>query len=105
MPIYCYKCPDGHASQEYFHLPKPPRSIQCPVCSKRATRNRSAEHVHTDMVSRPRTSEAMGVMPHQIEEAMRRFPGSRYTPDGALCINNRKHKKMEMKRRGYVELD
>jgi len=50
-----------------------------------------------------RFSEAMGVAPNQVQEAMKIYPGSEYTKDGRLKIKNRAHKKFEMKRRGYTE--
>ena len=60
--------------------------------------------VNTDMVENPRWSESMGVTPEQIPEAMRTFPGSEYDSEGRLLITSRKHKKFEMKRRGYTEI-
>ena len=60
--------------------------------------------VSTDLVNNERFSEAMGVQPHQIDEAMQKFPGSEYNAEGALKIESRKHKLYEMKRRGYAEL-
>jgi hypothetical protein len=61
--------------------------------------------VNTDLVNNERWSDAMGVVPNQIPEAERTFPGSKYDSDGRLLIKNRRHKLYEMKRRGYAELD
>ena len=62
-------------------------------------------NIDATMQSRERWSDAMGVHPSQIPEAMKRYPGSVYDKEGRLLIRNRAHKKYEMKRRGYVEYD
>ncbi len=109
MPIYCYKCPDGHLMEVFTHYYKPPRTSKCHYCGKRAKRNMGAEHVNTDCGDHERVSGSMGIAANQLELAMKTFPGSDYVPDGAggfnLKIKNRAHKKVEMARRGYVELD
>jgi len=51
-----------------------------------------------------RYSYSMGVLPEQIKEAEKAFPGSKYTPDGRLIIKNRQHKLKEMKRRNMIEM-
>jgi len=53
-----------------------------------------------------RWSKSMGCAPKEIPEFERIFPGSSYHPEtGDLFIKNRQHKKFEMKRRGWNELD
>jgi hypothetical protein len=73
-----------------------------PDTSKRSKRY----SFNTDLVNNERWSDAMGVNPDQIPEAMKIFPGSTYDSEsGRLLIKNRKHKLFEAKRRGYAELD
>jgi hypothetical protein len=104
MPIYCYKCKEGHVTDKYVAAMQPYISITCD-CGRKARRSFMDEQVNTDMVHNERLSESMGVQVDQIPEAMKTFPGSEYNSDGALKIKSRKHKLFEMKRRGYVELD
>ncbi len=105
MPIYCYKCPNGHMIEVLTHYPRPPRSAKCHFCDKRAKRAIAAEHVNTDCGDHERVSQSMGINPDQIKLAIKTFPGSEYTADGGLKIKNRAHKKVEMARRGYVEFE
>jgi hypothetical protein len=105
MPIYCYKCKNGHVTEKFVAAMHPYVSCDCETCGRKARRSFSDEMFNTDLVNNERVSESMGVQPHQIQEAMKTFPGSEYTKDGGLKIHSRKHKKEEMKRRGYVELD
>lgn len=105
MPIYEYICPQGHEHEELMSGYNPPDSPACPQCGAYCRRNRSAEYVHTDCMDHPRWSEAMGVNPDQIPEAMRRFPGSTYDSEGRLLVKNRADKKKKMKERGYIEFD
>lgn len=104
MPIYCYTCPDEHVSEDFKRKPKPSKHIKCKECGKRANRDISLEHIHSDCGDAERWSDAMGINPDQIPLAMKTFPGSEYNSEGQLKIKNRHHKKLEMKRRGYVEL-
>ena len=106
MPIYCYRCVDGHRTEDFTSIPEPRATVDCEVCGKPASRSYSDECKNTDLVNRERWSESMGINPDQISEAIRTFPGSEYHPEtGALKITSRKHKLYEAKRRGYVELD
>lgn len=105
MPVYCYKCPNGHISNIFRHKPKPRHIETCQKCRLPAIRCISAEHVHTDLVSRERFSDSMGVNPDQIQEAKKLFPGSEYLPDGRLKVKNRADKKKKLKERGYIEYD
>lgn len=103
MPIYEFKCEQGHISDELMSFNDDlPEYITCPKCGNRAKHIISLPN--TDMKENERWSEAMGVNVDQIPQAQKTFPGSEYHPEtGALKINSRKHKLKEMKRRGYVE--
>ena len=102
MPIYDFKCKDGHISEELMSIHRAAKSIQCHTCGKKA--KRIISNINTDLVENVRYSEAMGVNVEQIPEAMRTFPGSEYHPEtGALKITSRKDKLAKMKERGYVE--
>jgi len=103
MPIYEYQCHEGHITEVYLKTPKPCGYIPCDECGRNAKRMFS--EFNTDCVERERLSNSMGCHPDQIEEFERRFPGSRYTPDGRLRTMSRKDKLKKMKERGLVELD
>lgn len=109
MPIYCYKCPDGHMTEVFTHYPKPPKTSKCHFCGRRAKRAISAERVNTDCGDHERVSQSMGIAGNQLDLAMKTFPESEYVSDGAggygLKIKNRAHKKVEMAKRGYVEFE
>jgi len=105
MPIYCYRCQLGHTTEDFKKKPKPSKHLKCKVCGERASRDISLEHIHTDCGDAERWSDAMGINLDQIAQAMKTFPGSEYNQEGQLKIKNRNHKKLEMKRRGYVELN
>lgn len=105
MPIYVYRCGDGHITEDIVPVFEPRATVDCSVCGKPASRSYSDEGFSTDLVSNERWSESMGVNVEQISQAQKTFPGSEYHPEtGALKIKNRKHKVYEMKRRGYSEL-
>ena len=57
------------------------------------------------MLGPERWSTSMGVPANQVEEFSKRFPNSKYSPDGRLQIKNRAHKKKLMKERGFIEHD
>jgi len=85
---------------------------QCPECGSRwyvlrFGKGREDSSVNIDGTSRgkERYSSSMGCNPHEVEKFKKLYPGSEYTPDGRLVIQNRQHKKSELKRRGYNELD
>jgi len=65
------------------------------------------QNINIDGTSRgvERYSHSLGCNPQEIHKFEKLYPGSEYTPDGRLIIKNRQHKKQEMKRRGYSELD
>jgi len=104
MPIYCYRCPDGHLSEIFEFSPGAKPGIKCNYCGKPAKRSLSDEQVNTDCVSRERWSDAMGINPDQIADFRKAYPDSVYDNEGRLLVKSRAHKKKLMKERGYVEL-
>lgn len=106
MPIYVYRCTVcGKATEDFRPVPEPRVLIECSACGQAAERSYSDERVNTDMIDNERWSESMGVAPNQVAEARRLFPDSTYDKQGRLLIRSRSHKKQELKRRGYAELD
>lgn len=86
--------------------------MECPKCgSKWYTlhfgKKQEDRSVNIDGTSRgnERLSSSLGCNPNEINKFKKMYPGSEYTPDGRLVIKSRQHKKYEMKRRGYAELD
>ena len=110
MPLYVFKCDKCGMVFEHIECIEHRNDAQhCPGCNGPASRNAEAElaglgNVDETTKDHVRYSRSMGVNPEQIKEAEKNFPGSRYTPDGRLIINSRKHKLFEMKRRGMEEL-
>jgi putative FmdB family regulatory protein len=103
MPIYEYKCPNCGTIEEVFvQNYDPEQYIKC-KCGSRKKKMISLPN--TDLKNNERFSNVMGVNPRQIKEAEKRFPGSKYTPDGRLIINSRQDKKKKMKERGLTELE
>jgi len=84
----------------------------CPECGGRCYTLRFGHKVKENTVNidgtsrgAERYSHSMGCQPHEVAKFEKLYPGSKYTPDGRLVIKNRQHKRQEMKRRGYDELD
>lgn len=103
MPIYCYKCPDGHVTEDFCHKIGAKPRIACDVCGKYAKRNIGCEQKNTDCVYNERYSDSMGVNPDQIPVAKKTFPGSEYLSDGRLIVESRSDKLKKMKERGLME--
>jgi hypothetical protein len=104
MPIYAYRCKNAHVTEKFVAEMQPYLTCKCETCGAKAKRSFRDEQFSTDLVHNERWSDSMGVQPHQVKEAEKTFPGSTYNEEGQLLIKNRKHKKLEMKRRGYTEI-
>ena len=76
--------------------------IICPECGEHLAPGTHRSGSTGIASQEERVSLAMGVHPDQIEAAMKKYPGSRYRPDGALLYNGRAGQKAAMKARGYV---
>jgi len=104
MPNYRYQCLDCHTiMNEIETISNRKSEVPCTKCGKMSPR--SFDGSTGGFKDNPRVSLAMGVLPNQIEAAMRKYPGSRYDKNGGLLIRNRTEKKLRMKQRGYCEYD
>ena len=100
MPIYTWKCDCGREQE----VVRPMKDYDKPVvCECGQDMQRIISLPSTDMVNNVRYSNSMGVNPKRIAEMERRYPDSRYTPDGRLIVNSRKDKMKKLKQRGLVE--
>lgn len=84
------------------------RVYKTTCCNKAMSRANYNKLVNISMGEHERFSTSMGCLPHEVPRMMKAYPGSEYVvKDGMaqLKIKNRTHKKYEMKRRGYAELD
>ena len=83
-----------------------PYDFHC--CDEGMERVFNSEFVNISMGEHERYSTSMGCLPSEVERMTKAYPGSEYVmKDGMaqLKIKSRTHKKYEMKRRGYSELD
>lgn len=102
--IYRFKCSTGSCSQtpgfEVFTWDADIEKVTCPLCGLQAeriiSRSRNAE---------PPTmySEAAGIHPSQIPEALARFPNHRFTPDGRMIFDSQREKDRVLKDIGFVD--
>ena len=102
IPLYQYICGEGHITEDICLFSDKQKDMDCEECGKIAVESFARRPV-TGNVETTRFSRAMGVAPHQIEAAMRRYPGSVYNKKGHLRIQGRTEKKVRMKQRDYVE--
>lgn len=100
MPLYEYKCDCGRAKEQLSAIKDCTKHIEC-ECGQSMQRIISLPN--TNIVNNVRYSSTMGCNPKQIPAMMRKYPGSRYTPDGRLEVNSRKDKLIKMKQRGMTE--
>jgi putative FmdB family regulatory protein len=102
MPNYAYKCDCGREKEQYAKAKDYEKPIDC-ECG--GIMRRIITLPSTDIVENKRYSSVMGVNPSKIAESMRKYPGSVYTPDGRLVVNNRKDKLKKLRERGMVEYE
>ena len=93
MPIYEYSCDCNWTTEVIAPMKDYNKPVVC-VCGKNMQRIISLPN--TDMINNVRFSNSMGVNPRQIPEMERKYPNSRYTPDGKLIVNSRKDKLHKM---------
>lgn len=105
--IYTYKCKVCQNVFDEINDIEHRAMAVCPLCKGNSFRNMETElktkSNFAALMGHERWSEAMGCLPNEIPDRMKRFPGSTYDSEGRLLIKNRQHKLYEMKRRGVIE--
>ena len=102
MPIYEYKCDCGVHKEQYAKFKDYMKPILC-ECGQDMIRVITLPN--TDMVENVRYSSTMGCNPNKINENMKKYPGSTYTPDGRLVVRSRNDKLKKLKQRGLAEAE
>ena len=110
MPMYNYYCPVCGNFDIVTTIAKRNEKTECLKCGKLCDRDIENElqtcgAFDETCKEHVRWSSSMGVNPNRIAEAERKYPGSRYSPDGRLEIIGRKDKLKKLKQRGLVELE
>ena len=101
LPIYSYRCEKCNEDKEQYACGA---DYEKPIpCECGGTMRRTISMPGTDMVENIRYSSSMGCNPNKIQENMRKYPGSNYTPDGKLIVRSRNDKLKKLKQRGLVE--
>lgn len=111
MATYCYKC--VNCSNEFSdNVPVEQRNnVKCPKCGKPARRSWASEFGHRSFKpgNWPLTSDAMGVHPTQITEAVdqARKAGipTDFTRDGRPILTSPGHRKRYAEMRGFYDLN
>lgn len=109
MPVYTFRCPQCDKVADHV-LPVDLRYTQqvCPSCGNDdCTRDLTAEAVHsTDQeYHTPVYSNALGINPAQIPDALKRFPHHEYAPDGRMILRSHAQRKRVMKELGFFDKD
>ena len=102
MPIYEFRCDCGREKEKMLLMKDSETSVLC-ECGQ--TMYKIISLPSTDLVNNVRYSNSMGVNPKRITEMERKYPGSRYTPDGRLIVNSRKDKLKKIKERRMAEIE
>lgn len=105
MPIYCFECPRcGHKAEEFAHKPQRPR-VSCAQC-----RTPMAIDFQTEVAggftdwAKPLESEAAGIDPKAVPQALKLFPHHDYNPaTGAMRFHSRAHRKRCLADIGMVD--
>ena len=119
MPLYCFRCPDGHDFEQMLSMKDCMKKQKCPECGKRAIRNLIAEHASGTVDSQMREYSFDGetgtrlygasYLPNQKEIAKKKHPGVDFIEhNGCLLprIHNRREKLRYLKDYGnYIEYD
>jgi len=110
MPSYSFYCPDCGHFDNICIVSRRNDECECPNCKKMCNRDVAHEMQNCSAFDETckehiRYSNVMGVLPKRIKEMEKKYPGSRYTPDGRLIVNSRQDKLKKMKERGYVEFE
>jgi hypothetical protein len=78
---------------------KPPKTVQCATCNRRAERDLQADLARTPRKFEPFFSEAMGVA-----EESERLPGETYDANNNILVASRRDQKRLKKKLGLQDL-
>lgn len=96
-----FNCSANRGCLAFDHYALTGEEVKCPDCGANAVPYHEGKHA----CAPDQLSEAAGIHPNQIPEAMRRFPHHEYTPDGRMVFHGQKHKDRCLKDIGMVEYD
>jgi len=110
MPSYSFYCPNCGHFDNICTISQRNDACECPNCKQMCGRDVEHElqncgNFDETCKNHVRLSNSMGVLPKRIKEMEKKYPGSKYTPDGRLIVNSRKDKLLKMKQRGLVEYE
>lgn len=100
MPLYTFRCDQGHDFDVFGHMADPPQTAACPLCQGPGQR---VFLPPAGRVFQEQYSEALGVGPGQVDAARRQFPHHRFTPDGRMIISSASEKRQVLKDLGYAD--
>lgn len=100
MPMYEMACPNGHRFEVFGHMANPPTTGACPICQSPGERVWSSP---AGRVFQEQLSEALGVDPSQIAEAIKWYPHHRFHPDGRMILSSPSEKRQVLKDLGYAD--
>lgn len=106
MPLYEFKCDScGFSSSEFRTVAERDQTVMCPKCAGTCSRDKIASmRPHTETgYQTEMLSDALGVHPDQIPEAMARFPEHRFAPDGRMRIGSHQEFKRVLKDLGMKD--
>lgn len=105
MPLYRYKCDNGHITEQWFNMDAVTKDVQCPMCGKTAAREYGARTQGT--TTWPLYSDAMGVAPSQVQQAMtdahQKGVKLEFTSDGRAIFQSAKHRREVCRAYGMID--
>lgn len=114
MPVYSFICGECQFRDDHVRtIAQRNEPTPCPVCAGDGKTSLMARDFFAEQTGRPPEaeygrpflSEALGVHPSQVDEARRRFPDHKFTPDGRMVIESHKERKRVLKDLGFVDHD
>lgn len=115
MPVYTFACPVCHYREDHIRrVDERNNPALCPICAANHDlvsvpfMERDAMSEQTGRppemgYSSPMYSEALGVAPNQVDDARRRFPDHKFTPDGRMILESHKERNRVLKDLGFVD--
>lgn len=104
MPEYSYKCVDNHVTNRIYSVAERKKTLQCPVCGKRAKQMLSRVTFPSPRCTGPIESEALSVHPSEVQNAIAEAKmlgvGVEYAADGTATFRGTREKEKLMKHLG-----